>query len=60
MLHFVIVGGAGPEGDMGAKLKALVRAHGLDERVHFLGPLPNDRLKVPLSAADVFVLATSV
>ena len=59
MLHFVIVGGAGPEGDMGAELKSLVRALGLDDRVHFLGPLPNDRLKVALSAADVFVLATS-
>ena len=59
MLHFVIVGGAGPEGDMSAKLKSLVRTLGLDDRVHFLGPLPNDRLKVPLSAADVFVLATS-
>ncbi len=59
MLHFVIVGGAGPEGDMGAKLKSLVRTLRLDDRVHFLGPLPSDRLKVPLSAADVFVLATS-
>ena len=58
-LHFVIVGGAGPEGDMAAKLKRLVSTLGLDDRVHFLGPLPNDRLKVPLSAADVFVLATS-
>ena len=37
----------------------MVRALGLDDRVHFLGPLPNDRLNVPLSAADVFVLATS-
>ncbi len=58
-LHFVIVGGAGPEGDMSAKLKELVRTLRLDDRVHFLGPLPNDRLNVPLSAADVFVLATS-
>jgi teichuronic acid biosynthesis glycosyltransferase TuaC len=58
-LHLVIIGGAGPEGDMAAKLKTLVRTLGLDARVHFLGPLPNDRLKVPLSAADVFVLATS-
>ena len=59
MLHFVIVGGAGPEGDMATKLKRLTRTLGLDDRVHFVGPLPNDRLKVPLSAADVFVLATS-
>ena len=59
MLHFVIVGGAGPEGDMAAKLQSLVRALRLNDRVHFLGPVPHDRLKVPLSAADVFVLATS-
>ena len=59
MLHFVIIGGAGPEGDMAAKLKTLVRTLGLDDRVHFLGPLSNERLKVPLSAGDIFVLATS-
>ena len=58
-LHFVIVGGAGPEGDMAAKLKKLASTLGLDDRVHFLGPSPNERLKVPLSASDVFVLATS-
>ena len=58
-LNLVVVGGAGPEGDMGAELKSMVRTLGLDDLVHFLGPLPNDRLKVALSAADVFVLATS-
>ena len=60
MLHFVIVGRRGPRGRHELwSSKSLVRALGLDDRVHFLGPLPNDRLKVPLSAADVFVLATS-
>ena len=59
LLHFVIVGGAGPEGDMAAKLRNLVSTLRLDDRVHFLGPYPSERLKVPLSAADVFVLATS-
>ncbi len=59
LLHFVIVGGAGPEGDIGAKLRNLVSTLRLDDRVHFLGPYPSERLKVPLSAADVFVLATS-
>ena len=34
------------------------RELGLAERVHFLGALPPDELRVPLSAADVFVLAT--
>ena len=59
LLHFVIVGGAGPEGDISVKLRNLVRTLQLDDRVHFLGPYSSERLKVPLSAADVFVLATS-
>ena len=58
-LHMVIVGGAGAEGDIGAQLRRMVRTRGLDDRVHFLGPLAPDRLSVALSAADVFVLATS-
>ncbi len=58
-LHYLIVGGAGAEGDIGDRLRELVRRLGLTDRVHFLGPLAPDRLKVPLSAADVFVLATS-
>ncbi|MEP6610063.1 MAG: glycosyltransferase [Burkholderiaceae bacterium] len=58
-LHLLVVGGAGPEGDIGRRLKTMVRALGLDDRVHFLGPVSSDRLKVALSAADVFVLATS-
>jgi len=35
-----------------------VAAAGLEARVHFLGALPPEELKWPLSAADVFVLAT--
>jgi len=58
-LHLMIVGGAGPAGDVGPKLKRMVRALDLDNRVHFLGPVPPDRVNVALSAADVFVLATS-
>lgn len=57
-LHYLIVGGANPEGDMLAELRAQVAAAGLAERVHFLGALPPDELKWPLSAADAFVLAT--
>jgi glycosyltransferase involved in cell wall biosynthesis len=54
----VIVGGASPAGDMSMQLRDQVRRLGLDTRVHFTGPLPPERLCVPLSAADVFVLAT--
>jgi glycosyltransferase involved in cell wall biosynthesis len=57
-LHYLIVGGASPEGDNRAELDALVARLGLDQYVHFLGTLPPDELKWPLSASDVFVLAT--
>ena len=57
-LHYLIVGGASPEGDNRAELTAQVARLGLADRVHFLGALPSDELKWPLSAADVFVLAT--
>ena len=57
-LVYLVVGGPGPEGDMGAELQRQVAALGLSEAVRFLGPLPADRVREPLSAADVFVLAT--
>ena len=57
-LHYLVVGGGSPEGDMRDALDAQVRRLALDGRVHFLGALPPDELKWPLSAADVFVLST--
>jgi glycosyltransferase involved in cell wall biosynthesis len=57
-LHYLIVGGASPEGDQRAALEAQVARLGLGERVHFLGSIAPAELKWPLSAADVFVLAT--
>jgi teichuronic acid biosynthesis glycosyltransferase TuaC len=57
-LHYLIVGGASPEGDNRAELAAQVARLRLGEHVHFLGALPPDELKWPLSASDVFVLAT--
>jgi glycosyltransferase involved in cell wall biosynthesis len=57
-LHYLIVGGRSPEGDMRPELDAQVARRGLAGRVHFLGALPPDELKWPLSASDVFVLAT--
>jgi teichuronic acid biosynthesis glycosyltransferase TuaC len=57
-LQYLIVGGASPEGDMGSELRAQVAQLGLQDNVRFLGPLPPKHLKIPLSAADVFVLAT--
>ncbi|HKJ72022.1 MAG TPA: glycosyltransferase [Gammaproteobacteria bacterium] len=57
-LRYLIVGGSGPEGDCGAELRARVRELGLEETVRFLGAYPPESLRLPLSAADVFVLAT--
>ena len=57
-LHYVIVGGGGGEGDRRAALETQAERLGLRGRVRFLGPIEPDRLRVPLSAADVFVLAT--
>lgn len=57
-LHYLIVGGGSAEGDLRAELDAQVAALDLSGRVHFLGSLAPDELKWPLSAADVFVLAT--
>jgi teichuronic acid biosynthesis glycosyltransferase TuaC len=57
-LHYLIVGGPSPEGDMCEALRAQVASLGLQDCVHFLGPLPPEQLCGPLSAADVFVLAT--
>jgi glycosyltransferase involved in cell wall biosynthesis len=58
-LHYLIVGGASAEGDRRRELELQARQLGLDQQVHFLGAMPPDELKWPLSAADVFVLATS-
>jgi len=57
-LHYLIVGGAGPEGDMSEALRRQVAELGLESTVHFLGPIAPTELKLPLSAADVFTLAT--
>lgn len=57
-LHYLVVGGGSPEGDMRPELDAQVARLGLAGRVHFLGALPPEELKWPLSASDVFVLAT--
>ena len=58
-LHYLVVGGACPEGDWTDRLQSQVSALGLNDRVHMLGALPSTELRIPLSAADVFVLATS-
>jgi glycosyltransferase involved in cell wall biosynthesis len=57
-LRYLVVGGAGPEGDWSARLRSSVIDLELHDCVVFLGTLAPEELSVPLSAADVFVLAT--
>jgi len=57
-LHYLVVGGPSPEGDWSRELRRLARDVGVENCVHFLGALAPEALKQPLSAADVFVLAT--
>lgn len=57
-LLLLIVGGPSPEGDWTDRLQQMIRDKQLHEHVRLLGPLAPEALKTPLSAADVFVLAT--
>ncbi len=58
-LIYLIVGGASPEGNIRDQLERQVEHLGLEKNVRFLGAIPSKQLKIPLSAADVFVLATA-
>lgn len=57
-LRYLIVGGASPEGDWGARLRERAAELGLSDCMRFLGVVAPEELKFALSAADVFVLAT--
>ena len=57
-LSYLVVGGSSPEGDLSAQLRQQVQSLGLDDAVRFLGALPAEQLRLPLSAADLFVLAS--
>ncbi len=58
-LVYLIVGGGSPEGDYSAQIKAQAAKLGVERNVRLLGAMSPEQLKMPLSAADVFVLATS-
>lgn len=57
-LHFVIAGGATPEGNNEHELRQQVQELGLEGRVWFLGQVAPDELRLVYSAGDLFVLAT--
>ncbi|MCL6414686.1 glycosyltransferase [Aestuariirhabdus sp. Z084] len=58
-LHYILVGGGSGEGDYASKLKAMAEEFGVVDRVHFMGVYSPEELRPCLSAADLFVLATS-
>lgn len=58
-LMYLIVGGPSPEGNNLKQLEQQVEALGLSDCVRFMGAVKPDDLPPLLSAADVFVLATS-
>lgn len=57
-LIYLIVGGPSGEGDWTDRLKKMVLDLKLVQHVRFLGTMPAEAVSRPLSAADVFVLAT--
>jgi teichuronic acid biosynthesis glycosyltransferase TuaC len=57
-LTYLVVGGASAEGDMSDALRQQALDADLVDAVRFLGPLPPEQVRIALSAADVFVLAT--
>jgi teichuronic acid biosynthesis glycosyltransferase TuaC len=58
-LIYLIVGGDSPEGNIKSRLLQQVKTLKLEDHVRFLGAYPSEQLKQPLSAANVFVLATA-
>ncbi|UCV17326.1 glycosyltransferase [Ferribacterium limneticum] len=58
-LIFLVVGGASTEGNNRQQLEQQVKALKLEDCVRILGPRQPHELSAILSAADVFVLATS-
>jgi len=58
-LVYLLVGGANAEGDYSEHIRERAEALGVSRHLVFLGALEPSELSGPLSAADVFVLATS-
>ena len=57
-LLLLVVGGPSPDGDWTDRLRQMIAKLQLHDHVRLLGPMPPEALKTPLSAADLFVLAT--
>lgn len=57
-LHFIIAGGASPEGNNEVELRDQIQRLNLQGKVHLLGPIPPQELRYVYSCGDVFTLAT--
>ncbi len=58
-IMYLIVGGGSAAGDWRARLQQIAYDLNVEGYVRFLGAIAPEKLKVPLSAADVFVLSTT-
>ena len=58
-LIYLVIGSDSPEGNIRERLEQQVKMLKLEANVRFLGAYPSEQLKLPLSAADIFVLATA-
>jgi glycosyltransferase involved in cell wall biosynthesis len=58
-LHVVIVGAPDHEADARPQVQAIVARHGMSDRVHLVGPQPQDVLVDWYGASDLFCLPTS-
>lgn len=58
-LVYLVVGGASAEGNYEPFLREQVKSLGVEKHVQFLGAMPPDKLSVPLSASDAFVLSSA-
>lgn len=58
-LVYLIIGGTNAEGNYKSQICALTEELAVTNHVRFLGTLKPEKLSLPLSAADVFVLSSS-
>ncbi len=58
-IMYLIVGGGSAAGDWRERLQQIAYDLNVEGHVRFLGTIAPEKLKVPLSAADVFVLPTT-
>lgn len=58
-LRYLVVGGPSAEGNEEKYLRTFAKKLNIEKHVVFMGPMSPEKLKLPLSAANLFVLASS-